>query len=70
MKTLTNSLEGKVDQVVHRWIEPKACHYLLKSAFELLPCVTFIVVPFLCTMYNDYFQFGNGFVMEHCWMKV
>ncbi|KAG5094868.1 hypothetical protein JHK84_050456 [Glycine max] len=23
MKTLTNSLEGKVDQVVHRWIEPK-----------------------------------------------
>ncbi|KAH1198363.1 hypothetical protein GmHk_18G051962 [Glycine max] len=24
MKTLTNSLEGKVDQVVHRWIEPKS----------------------------------------------
>ena len=30
MKTLTSSLEGKGDQVVPRWIEPKVCHYVFK----------------------------------------
>jgi len=44
MKTLTTTLEGKADQTVPRWIEPKACHYFFKSTLELLPCVTFIVV--------------------------
>ena len=44
MKTLTNSLEGKADQVVPQWIEPKVCHYFFKSALKLVPCVTFIVV--------------------------
>ena len=44
MKTLTTTLEGKADQAVPQWIEPKVCHYFFKSALELLSCVTFIVV--------------------------
>ena len=44
MKTLTSSLEGKGDQAGPQWIEPKVCHYVFKIAFELLPCVTFIIV--------------------------
>ena len=44
MKTLTSSLEGKGYQVGPRWIEPKVCHYVFKISFELLPCVTFIIV--------------------------
>ena len=44
MKTLSSSLEEKADQDVPRWIEPKVCHYFFKSALELLPCVTFVVV--------------------------
>ena len=44
MKTLTSTLEGKADQPVPRWLEPKVCNYFFKSTFELLRCVTFIVV--------------------------
>ena len=44
MKTLTTTLEGKLDQLVPRWIEPKVCHYFMNRYFELLPCVTLKVL--------------------------
>ena len=44
MKTLTHSLEGKVDQAVLWWIEPKVCHYFMNRYLELLSCVTFKVL--------------------------
>ena len=28
MKTLSTTLEGKTDQAVPQWIEPKVCHYI------------------------------------------
>ena len=43
MKTLTTTLEGKLDQPVPRWIEPNVCHYFI-NRFELVSCVTLKVL--------------------------
>ena len=44
MKTLTTTLEGKPNQHVPRWIEPKVCHYFINRYFKLVPCVTLKVL--------------------------
>ena len=44
MNILTTTLEGKPNQAIPRWIEPKVCHYFMNRYLELLSCVTFKVL--------------------------